>query len=183
MKNLAENLNNKVDLNFKPPITAKIHFWDVSAKEKDESIRKYWVEKWDGFLVAFSMTDRNTFDNAIDKWVPYIKKFCKPSTKLTGKAEDQSPSPQKDKHSASKNKQLKDDAIEEQSGLFFLLLLLLDEDSNDNDDDHKSKSKKEKQDSQDSENSGSQSYESRNSKNEFKVSDEKWNIALGNDLK
>jgi len=59
--------------------------------------------------------DKTTFDNAIDVWIPFVKKHCKPNTKLNGPKRDPVKSPQEEKrlNNISNAENLPSDVIEE----------------------------------------------------------------------
>ncbi|CAI2371038.1 unnamed protein product [Moneuplotes crassus] len=150
-----------------------LEFWDTSANEEDDQARKFCVEKSHCFVVAFSLLDQNTFDNAIDKWIPFIKAHCMPEVKLIG---DRNLEESKNVPRAASRANFKHDVIEEEPS---------EEDrsselSKPKKPSHIEESKENREVSADGEGEGSDNSDTtiNTGDAEFQVSNEKWNIVL-----
>ena len=62
------------------PLKYSINFCDIGGYTEDAML-KYWISKCECFIVAFNILNNQTFENAINKWIPLVKK-CKPDAKL-----------------------------------------------------------------------------------------------------
>lgn len=79
---------------------------------ESESLLKYCISKSEAFIVCFNILDSQTFDKAIDKWIPLIKKYCRPTTKLIESEREKLAKAAEQKKNENQNK-LQNDIIEE----------------------------------------------------------------------
>lgn len=122
--------------------------------------------------------DKNSFDNAIDKWIPFIKSNWNPSAKLIGV--------EKESEKNVNKPIIPSDVIEEHpSGKSDIILtsFIIEEDKSESGTNNKksnSKDKSEDSNDLDSDDNSQNSETSINTRNaQFIVSKEKWNIILG----
>jgi small GTP-binding protein len=53
-----------------------LQIWDTAGQEDYKKLRPLSYPQTDVFIIAFSLTDSNTFDNVETSWVPEIKEHC-----------------------------------------------------------------------------------------------------------
>lgn len=51
----------------------KLNLWDTAGQEEYDRLRPLSYPQTDIFLICFSVTERNSFRNVIDKWLPELK--------------------------------------------------------------------------------------------------------------
>lgn len=52
-----------------------LEFWDFSGNPKYSSLRKLFYKHFNGYMLVFDMSNRNSFKN-LKKWEKEIKSFC-----------------------------------------------------------------------------------------------------------
>jgi len=60
-------------------------FWDTAGQEEYERLRPLFYRDADIILICYSIDNKVSFDNVIDKWYPDLQYFCpKTPTLLIG---------------------------------------------------------------------------------------------------
>ncbi|CAB4253891.1 similar to Saccharomyces cerevisiae YNL180C RHO5 Non-essential small GTPase of the Rho/Rac subfamily of Ras-like proteins [Maudiozyma barnettii] len=77
----STNILNEQDSHSGPPSTHsnehlrvfKLNLWDTAGQEEYDRLRPLSYPQTDIFLICFSVTERNSFRNVCDKWLPELK--------------------------------------------------------------------------------------------------------------
>ncbi len=51
----------------------KLYIWDIGGVDKHKDLHKFYFEGADTFLLVYDITRYNTFENAINLWIPDIE--------------------------------------------------------------------------------------------------------------
>jgi|SRR3990172_2744130 len=53
-----------------------LSLWDTAGQEDYDKLRPLSYPQTDVFLICFSITSRNSFNNVVEKWVPEVNHHC-----------------------------------------------------------------------------------------------------------
>eukprot|EP01122_Echinamoeba_exundans_P007219 TRINITY_DN2164_c0_g1_i2.p1 TRINITY_DN2164_c0_g1~~TRINITY_DN2164_c0_g1_i2.p1 ORF type:complete len:203 (+),score=14.18 TRINITY_DN2164_c0_g1_i2:567-1175(+) len=67
----------KTIASYKPQMQVKLQLWDSSGHEKYRAIRQAYYRGSHGFLIVFSLTNRESFEH-VRNWIEEIKRFGTP---------------------------------------------------------------------------------------------------------
>src|SRR3989337_125004 len=54
----------------------QLGLWDTAGQEDYDKLRPLSYPQSDVFLICFSITSRNSFNNVVEKWVPEVNHHC-----------------------------------------------------------------------------------------------------------
>ncbi|ODV88709.1 hypothetical protein CANCADRAFT_18075, partial [Tortispora caseinolytica NRRL Y-17796] len=70
---IFETYNKVIEINQRQ---VELTLWDTAGQEEYDRLRPLSYPETDVFLVCFSIDNRETLEDAFEKWIPECKHFC-----------------------------------------------------------------------------------------------------------
>jgi small GTP-binding protein len=53
------------------------HVWDTAGQEKFHSMVPFYMRNTQIFIIVFDLTDKSSFDNVFNRWIPLVEEYIK----------------------------------------------------------------------------------------------------------